>query len=299
MRLLGWILMCFVLTAPAKGNSKNADDAQLKLQPVSLNPILLTYDNLSSSTTFCAATPVKQLLAITVNCNGYPTCNNEYTLAGSNGSTIPIALTFTDNHGTNKTLSPNVREEGIPSQGANCGTGDNINTRTLDINVNRDAIDWTKAPFERTFTIIAENIEKNRLDTEEFTIKFGENGFIHISGLKDFSLDYNNNWQASNEYVCIVSSMPSYRLTATSANNGMLENNAYDIPYSLQYQKSDNTVWLDLDFGSTYSNLLPSNTESCTDGTFLGVRVNVQDSNIATKPPGNYTDTVTVIVEGG
>ncbi|MDB2384346.1 hypothetical protein N9V90_00660 [Endozoicomonas sp.] len=275
-----------------------SDDAQLKLHPPEPNPIKLIYDTaLSGNTAFCAATPVQQNLSIQVDCTGSPACTSEYTLTGSGNNTLPIQLQFTDNYNNNFELAPNQQYKNLESQGANCGNNGNV--RTITVNVNKNDIDWTKAPFSRTFQVTARNISKDRIETEEFTVTFGEKGLIRISGLKDLALNHDNDWQTSNEQVCVVSSTPFYRLTATSANNGELKNNTHGIPYTLQYRQHGSAIWKDMNFGTSYQNLIPSSTERCADGTYLGIQATLQERSLMTAPTGNYSDTVTVVVEAG
>ncbi|PJE80638.1 hypothetical protein CI610_00377 [invertebrate metagenome] len=300
MRLTICTLLFFAVTLHAAPPDKDDDDAQLKLDPPKPNPLVLVYDTqLSGQTVFCAATPPRQKLALQVDCTGSPACTREYTLAGSAGSTAPIILKLTDNHGSNLALTPGVRYENLPSQGANCGTANNADDRMITVTVNKTNIDWTKAPFERTFQITAENIEKNRLDTETFTVLFGEEGIIRISNLKDLVLSKDNGWRAQNEQVCVVSSTPFYNLTATSANGGTLRSAGNGIAYSLKYRPHNVAVWESLDFGQPSMGLEASRSESCNDQVYIGIQAEAQDNDVNTVPSGHYSDTVTVTVEAG
>ena len=274
-----------------------SNNATLNLGALTPDSLTLVYNRATSgSTSFCAATLPEKELLMEAHCTGATACTDEYTLAGAGGAVVPVYLSFTDAGGRPTAFEPSETIENINSQPGSCN---NINnTRSVAVSLANQNIDWTKAPYKRVFELIFREEGSSEEARRTFTVSFGEKGIIQVNGLKDLDLSHNNSWQDTNNQVCVVSSTPTYSLTASSKNNGLLKQGNHSIAYKLQY-KANNDVWKNISLSNHHSGLTASNYISCSDGVYLGIRAKVQEVDLLSSATGNYSDTITVVVEAG
>ena len=278
--LVGWTLSTVVFGAALEMDPENPPDIEL------------IYDTaLTATNDFCVATPHD--LFMTVDCSSG--CSGQFILQGTSGATAPVALELTHNwDAMQASLVPGQETPELPSQGNDCGNHRNI--RTIKATVNKNDISPANIPYERQISVSIRN-NKGGTKTGSFYIRIGSPDMIRISGLQDLPLSYQTNWQESNEQVCVFSTTGQYSLTATSANNGSLMNNGNSIIYSLDIKEPGTSSWQPLTLGQPHPNISASDTELCSNGVYMGIRATALSSDVANAPTGNYSDTVTLVVE--
>ena len=145
----------------------------------------------------------------------------------------------------------------------------------------------------------------NLAATSQGTITVGlqATGMVRISKLDDINLGtWTGGDLAGNDRLCAFSSTWGYRLTATSANASgtafrLSNGGGTFIAYGVQWRDSFNRLFT-LQNGANSPRLwgIAFSTTCTVVGTNAQVLVNVPSANIAGKPAGTYSDTLTLVI---
>ncbi len=132
----------------------------------------------------------------------------------------------------------------------------------------------------------------------------GASEVVKISNLDDLTFHENGNrWVATNNRICVYSSVSSYRLEARSSNRGMVKNSRGEgVAYSAFWivgkgSRHDLTKHLSSSAG-VVEDLLADNSEDCPTVTST-FRASVPAVSINNLPAGTYSDIITLTVMPG